>query len=351
MPNTRPGTGFHDGVCDACRNFKKIRSIDWDVRKRFLKKVCDGIRRDDGGYDCIVPVSGGKNSHVQVKIVKEDYSLNPLLVTVCDPFSKTDAGRFNAENIGDVFGCDHVYFSIPRDVFVRATRLGFEEWCEPLVFIETLIYTYPFILAGQLGIPMVFFGEGEFELGSDRECFYGDDFVRRKFDRIDPLFWKGKGFSDSELFYVTPPKGEGWGVVPRVGYLGYCHPWDSDLHYRIASRWGFRDVWHEWRREGYLECYEQIDSVGYLVHLWLKYPKFGFQRVSDIVGKRIRYGHLSYREGKRIVDENDWRIDRRSLDDFCNLLGYSIPGFWDVVEGFWNRDIFKKDRFGVWRFR
>jgi len=143
----------------------------------------------------------------------------------------------------------------------------------------------------------------------------------------------------------------GDGFTPTVLFLSYYLDWGSDLHYRIASRHGFKDAYHEWQREGYLEHFEQIDSMGYIIHLWMKYPKFGFQRVSDIVGKRIRYGRMSYAEGKKIVDENDWKIDRLALDDFCQTLGYTVKGFWDIVERFWNQDIFEKDKHGIWNMK
>lgn len=351
MPNTRPNTLFKDGICQACINFKDIKKINWIERNKLLKNIIDKqlkTNKNKTSYDCIIPVSGGKNSHVQVKIIKEELKLNPLLVTVCDPFGKTKAGIHNINNLGDTFNCDHIRYHMSPDVFKRATRLCFETTGEPLLFIEVAIYTYPYILAKQLGIPLVFFGESEFELGSWNETPYVNDFIKRKAEYIIIKWWHDNGFTDDELYPVLIDNNN---MPPVVLYLGYFYDWGSDLHYRIASRYGFKDLTHEWNREGYLENFEQIDSKGYLVHLWLKYPKFGFQRVSDIVGKRIRYGKLNYDEGKKIVDENDWKLDRVTLDDFCETLGYSIREFWDIVEKFWNKNIFYKDEYGIWRLK
>lgn len=349
MPDTRPGTNFRNGMCDACRNMKEIGDIDWYKRLGTIEELCSNYRHSDGSYDCVIPVSGGKNSHVQVKTIKECH-MNPLLVTVCDPFTKSKAGQHNASNLGKTFGCDHIFYHMKFDLFKQATRIGFEELGEPLRFIETMIYTYPYKLAKQLGINLVVYGESPYELGSYAESLWADDFIRGKSPPEEITWWKERGFTNRDLFNITLDEPDPVSD-PRAIFLSWGMPWGSELHRSIASRYGFMDVYHEWQREGYIEHFEQIDSLAYIIHLWMKYPKFGFQRISDIVGKRIRYGDMTYDEGKRIVDANDSRIDRRALDDFCSTLGYTIPQFYAIVDKWYNTDIFEQDVFGVWRMK
>jgi len=88
--------------------------------------------------------------------------------------------------------------------------------------------------------------------------------------------------------------------------------------------------------------------VAYMVHLWLKYPKFGFQRTSDIASRRVREGRLNLAQAKKLIMENDPKLDPRAMADFINFLGYTPKQFWDVVEKLWNRGIFEKVD-GVWR--
>ena len=109
MPDTRPGISFNEeGVCSACLNYENRKNIDYKKRWEEFKLLCDKYRRMNGanGYDCMIAVSGGKDSHFQVYIMKEVMGMNPLLVTVEDNFPMTRAGMHNLKNISEAFGCD-----------------------------------------------------------------------------------------------------------------------------------------------------------------------------------------------------------------------------------------------------
>ena len=102
MPNTRPGIKFDEhGVCEACNHYEKKHSVDWDQRFEELKVLCDKYRGSNGnGYDCAVAVSGGKDSTVQVYVMKELLGMNPLLISV-DNWSWTETGKANKNNISE----------------------------------------------------------------------------------------------------------------------------------------------------------------------------------------------------------------------------------------------------------
>ncbi|NQT22164.1 MAG: N-acetyl sugar amidotransferase [Candidatus Omnitrophica bacterium] len=346
MPDTRPGSIFNnEGVCQACLNFDKRKSVNWEHRKCELDKICDKYRRPDGYYDCIIPVSGGKDSHRLLYEIKTKRKMNPLLVTVGDPFTKTESGLHNYRNLGDTFGCDHILFDLSIDLFRKVTRIAFEETGEPLRFVEVAIYTVPFKLAVKFGIPLVVFGENSaYEYGTTHmESRSANVTFMNLFKTVAIDFWLQKGISKNELNAVLPPsEKELQNVKPEVIFMSYFIPWSSTINIEIARNCGFKDLAHEWKREGCIEDFEQIDSVAYMVHLWLKYPKFGFQRTSDIASRRVREGNLSLDEAKRLIRDNDYKLDRKALDDFINTLGYTHKEFWDIVEHFWNRDIFEK---------
>lgn len=124
--------------------------------------------------------------------------------------------------------------------------------------------------------------------------------------------------------------------------MSYFVPWDDERNYQIAKRYGLKDLHHEWKREGYIEHYGQIDSMGYLVHPWMKYPKFGFARATDIASRWIRKGKITREEAKKLVIENDHKLDQRAMEDFITFMGYSQTQFWDIVERFWNPELFEK---------
>ena len=337
MPDTRPGSQFKDGVCGACRNFKTRKDVDWDKRGRELDEVLSRFRGNGRDYDCIVAVSGGKDSY---RIVKEvtDRGLTPLLVTVTDSLDHTTAGVENLRNLISRFGLNHWQYTINHELFIRATRHAFEKSGEALKFVEYAIYTVPYLLGQKLGIPLVIFGENSaFEYGSSPFNEY--DAGRHMKAMIEKMarevdeYWDGV-VEDHEVYMIKPS----WTNFPMVMYMSYFIPWSSVDNYEIAKQLGFRDLDGEWDRVGTIENFEQIDSKAYMIHLWLKYPKFGFQRVSDIASRRVREGRLKLEKARKLILDQDPLIDPVALADFCNTLGYTEAEFWDVVHNApWNK--------------
>ncbi len=322
-------------------------------RKNELKTLCDKYRRSDGYYDCVIPVSGGKDSHFLLYMMKVEMGMNPLLVTVADPFTKTEAGQKNFVNLNEVFNCDHILFNISTDLFRRVTKIAFEEFCEPLQFVEAAIYTVPLKIAVKFEIPLIVYGENSaYEYGStDKDDQSALPSIMNIFSGIAVDFWIKKGMSKKELNSIIPPSKEEFDKVkPEVIFMSYFSPWSSTRLLEIARRYGFRDLHHEWKREGFIEDFEQIDSIAYILNIWLKYPKFGFQRASDIASRRVREGRISLDEARRLIMENDYKLDQKALDDFITFLGYTPKQFWDVIERFWNRSIFEKVD-GVWTMK
>jgi len=348
MPNTRPGSIFTEGVCQACFNYEKRKTVDWKERKKELKKLCDKYRKNDGSYDCIIPVSGGKDSYFLVYTLVNEMNMHPLLITVTDSFTHTKSGSHNLRNLIETFKLNHYQYTINHDLFRRATRIAFEETGEALKFVEYAIYTIPTLIAQKFNIPFVIYGENSaYEYGTTNKEFYlATPIVKAMSDRLeeDRKWWIEKGLTSGEVSSIQLDETK---PLPEVVYMSYFIPWSSTINLKIAKRYGFRDLTHEWKREGYVEDFEQIDSVAYMVHLWLKYPKFGFQRTSDIVSRRVREGGLNLDQAKELIMNNDYKLDQRAMEDFINVLGYTPNQFWSIVEKFWNKDIFKKEN-GVW---
>ena len=96
------------------------------------------------------------------------------------------------------------------------------------------------------------------------------------------------------------------------------------------------------------ENFDQVDSVGYLVHAWMKYPKFGHACATDYASRFVRYGLLDRQSAIDIVKEGDHNLDQKCVQDFCNLVGYKESEFWSIVDRFYNRELFIKDEFGKW---
>lgn len=320
MPDTRPGSQFENGVCLACRNYENRKQIDWQARRHALEQICQRRIAEGAEYDCVCPVSGGKDSTV---IVAELVSLGmrPLLVTVCDEFTKTKAGSHNVKNIAERFNLDHLVFRHSPQTFLQNTLRDFENELHPLKWIEEKIYATPIHVAKRFGIPLVFFGENSnYEYGS---C--------------------------NELSLLHPASDQ----QTQVYFFFAFQPYNELENCRTAKEHGFRclDDFDEWFRQGNVENYTQIDSIAYIIQLWTKFPKYGFQRVSDIASRMVRKGQLSKVQAELLIRERDFVCDPTAKRDFCKTLGITESHFDQTVDRHANQAILVKDSLNRWRRR
>jgi len=337
MPDTRPGSNFVDGICGACRNFDRRSEINWTKRDLELSELLGKFRSKNGEYDVLIPVSGGKDSH---RLVDEmiGRGMHPLLVTVTDSFTHTSAGVDNLSNLITFYNVNHWQYTISHDLFMRATKWAFEQTGEALKFVEYAIYTVPFKIAKALGIALVVYGENSaYEYGStDHDDYVANPQINALLRKIDDEkeWWISGGIEDQEVESILTEPAD----FPLVIYMSYFIPWSSIDNYKMAKKIGFKDLSGEWDRLGTIENFEQIDSQAYMIHLWLKYPKFGFQRVSDIASRRVREGRMKLADAKREIESKDKMIDPIALNDFCTTLGYTKDEFWNIVkDAKWNK--------------
>ncbi len=354
MPDTRPGITFVDGVCAPCINYEKQKSVDWDSRKKELEALCDKYRGKYGnGYDCAIAVSGGKDSHYQVWYMKEVMGMNPVLLSISN-IEWTETGRKNLLNISDAFSCD-IITAIPNvSVARRMAKKAFVELGSPTWYVDSLIYAYPYRMTMQLGLHLLIYGEdinyiygGEFDVETPSAMMQAsNDVVKPEWNR-----WLADGtITEKELESAKQPsleECESYGLDPV--YLSYFTPWNSHTNYEFAKKMGFNDLQHEYIREGTFEQYDQIDSLSYLLHPWMKYPKFGHTSATDYASKWIRYGLATREEMIPIVEKHDGVLDQGIVNAFCDFIGMSVKEFWEVVDTWYNPDLFEKDGYGIWR--
>jgi len=331
------------------------KTTDWNTRLEELKAFCDKYRGKNGNYyDCIIAVSGGKDSHFQTYVMKELMGMNPLLVTV-DNFSWTETGRHNIQNISEAFGCDIISLSLNRKVAKKMVRKAFEKMGSPTWYWDRAVYVFPIRMAINMKIPVVVYGENiNYEYGGmqKEETYSARDQINNDVAKsVDLEEWLDDDITLKDLNPIQYPSEE---EIDNAGlepiYLSYFVPWDGYRHHMIAKRFGFKTLAHEWKREGYIEDYDQIDSPGYLVHPWMKYPKFGHARTTDVCCYLIRTGRMTREEAVKLVREHDHKLDQRALDDFLAFTGYTAREFWDIVDRFYNREIFEKVN-GEWRLK
>lgn len=326
----RPGNIDSKTLCGACINHEKADSFDWAKREQDLVTITNGLKMQyrqsgDGSanspYSCAVAVSGGKDSTVIVARLVEKYGLRPLLITVTDEFTHTKAGSHNAENIARRFNLDHIVWRCEPMTFREETKADFLSEMHPLKWIEERLYGAPIMLAKALGIPAIFFGENSgFQYGTNPELEYEH---RLSSDAL-------------KVYYFF--------AFERYSELG---------NRAEAKKYGFIDLddTGEWFRQGHIENYTQQDSVAYVIQLWTKFIKYGFQRVSDIACRYVRSGELTREQALSYIYERDWRCDPFAKRDFCNTIGITEEEFDKAVDKHANKDIVAKDANGQWKLK
>lgn len=356
MPDTKPDLTFDEfGVCNACRNYENRAETDWHTREQELIKILEKYKNRDGSnYDCIVPVSGGKDSTYQVIKVLQ-YGLNPLCVvhTTCD---LSDIGRANIENIKSL-GVDLIEFSSNPLVRAKLNRIGLTEvgdisWPE-----HVGIFTTPVRAAVQFNVPLIIWGENsQNEYGGPGASVESQILNRAWLEEFGGLL----GFRVQDLIdefdfhpkqlinYVYPDDSE----LKRVGvtgiFLGYFLPWDGLGNSLVAVANGF--TVSDKATLGSMVNYENLDNYQTAIHEYFKYLKFGFGRASDHASLHIRRGRISRKDGIEIVKNYDGAYPKsylgKALEDILAPLDMDKAEFDNLCDQFTNASLFRTDNQG-----
>ena len=358
MPATKPDLFFDkDGVCDACRSaelkYDKIKGIDWNARRKEFERIIEKYRSKDGkNYDCIIPVSGGKDSHYQTYIMKVVYKMNPLLV--CFEQTKiSELGKKNMENIRK-FGCDMIYFKKNPEVYRKLEveglkRVGDNDWPN-----HVGCFTIPVRVAVQFNIPLLIWGENsQLEYGGPataREKNYLDRRWMEEFtllgNRVEDMIGVDGITKEDMLIYTYPDDKD----LKRVGvtglFLGYFFLWDQRKQVElIRKKYGF-NIKEDGPIEGTYTNYENLDDATVGLHDYLKFTKYGFGRGTDHACTDIRNGRITREEGLDLVRKYDGKYPYYGVKSFCEMSGMSKKEVDKYIDSFTNKQIFKMDKRG-----
>jgi N-acetyl sugar amidotransferase len=356
MPDTKPGVYFdEEGVCSACRSVEQRNFIDWDTRHEEFKQLCDAVRGTNGnGYDCLVPVSGGKDSHYQTWMMKVVHNMNVLCVCIV-PHLQTEEGIINLNNLVKVFNVDLIKVSLKPSVFKAIRKKSFftrgeTNWadhCSTFAGVARVAYTYH--------VPLVVWGEDiAVEFGgttSKNRVASAEDLIRNDLikDTTIEYFYNELVNSRNIFFYKHPSKEELHSKKIRSVYLGDYYKWDGYNNYEIAKKYGFQP-----RKLGTLSGnaldYDNIDEKLCEIHIWFKFLKFGFWRPTDQCCYWIWNGQMSRKEAVEIVNAKQYQFPWEYLDDFLAFHDITEKEFWQNVDKWRNREIWHRVN-GRWRLK
>lgn len=347
LPTTRPNISLDsEGVCSACRNFESRPSIDWSNRQDLFSQVVSEAKRKSMGYDCLIPVSGGKDSTWQVVKCLE-YGLNPLCVT-WKPIGRTKIGQQNLNNLINL-GVDHIDFSINPKIEKRFMLAALKEFGATALPMHMAIFNIPITIALKFDIPLVIWGENSaFEYGDSSDASKGFRLDAEWFRKYGVTHgtsaqdWVGKGFSEKDL---TPYFGPNLDDLEAKGvsaiFLGYYFEWDTQMTCKIAQDNGFRYQQGVARTGTY--DFADLDDDFISIHHYLKWYKFGFTRAFDNLSLEIRNERISRDLAIQILYEIGDDTPKEDIQKFCDFVNISEERFYLICEKFRNHEIWSKN--------
>jgi N-acetyl sugar amidotransferase len=326
LPDTRPSLKIDkNGICNACKNSDKKLMIDWDAREKAFSQVVSNAKAQakDGGYDCLVPVSGGKDSTWQV-IKCLEYGLTPLAVTWKTP-ARTSIGQDNLDNLINL-GVDHIDYQINPKVEKKFMLKALKKYGSTAIPMHMALFNIPLKITSKFDIPLLVCGENSaFEYGSEDEALTGfrlDSKWLKKFGVTHGTTaedWISDDLSRKELapYYGVSDEELAEKNINAI-FLGYYFEWDVETTLKAASEQGFKH-----RTEGPkvgLYDYTDIDCDFISVHHYIKWYKFGFTRLFDNLTLEIRRGRKTREEALETLRETGTQKPVEDIGKLCKFL-------------------------------
>jgi N-acetyl sugar amidotransferase len=357
QPDTRPNITFDEfGVCPPCNYSEVVKNINWQERRLVLSEIVEFAKKNNqSGYDCIIGVSGGKDSTRQAVFVKEELKLNPLLVSLnYPPEQMTDRGAHNISNMISL-GFDTITIGPSPQIWKKLMREGFIKYGNWAKSTELSLFSSVPRLAVAYQIPLILWGENPAltlgEQGSKSDTYeggqmkHGNTLAGGKFDwlLIDSI--KPKEI----LQYRYPEDEEMEKAGLRIIYLGYfMNDWTKLDNGVFSALRGLHIRTNNPSEIGDIIGVDSLDEDWVVLNQMIKYYKFGFGKVTEIVSEEMRYRNMTRSKAIELVEQYDGTCSESNIESFCDFIEISKDYFWQIVDGFVNKDLFEKVN-GKWK--
>lgn len=333
-----------DGICTSCKSFsgfEKISEDGWKKRKDKLFKLINEVKKDKSNYDCIIPVSGGKDSYFQTHVLVKEFNLKPLLVTYHGN-NYLPEGDYNRDMMRKNFDADHIIWGPSVEVLKKLNRIGFKKMGDMNWHAHCGIFTSPFIIAKSFNIPLIFYGETSWDISGMYDPNDFNEFSARErhehdlrgYEWNDFLNDKEDKLNENDLMWAKYPHDED---ILKVGirgiFLGNYVKWDPNEHAKkMQSLYNWKQAEKPFERT-YRLMSNLDDRYENGVHDLMKFIKFGYGRCSDHASKDIRTNYLTRDEGIKLVLKYD-HIISKDLFHWLDYVKMSEDEFWNIADTF-----------------
>jgi N-acetyl sugar amidotransferase len=354
--STRPRISFDErGWCNACVWSEKKKNLDWASREKELVKLLDKHRRSDGGFDCLVPVSGGKDGSYVAYNLKHKYKMNPLAITIT-PALSLELGERNLKAFVDS-GYNHISVNPAYEAMRLLNRQGLIEMGFPYYGWLIAIQAGVVRMANELGIGLIFYGEdGEVEYGgsteTDKNPIYDVKYMKKiylegGYDKV----LNQSGISENDLFFFRFPTDERLDKFPiEITHWSYFENWDPYRNYLVAKeKCGLMEA--DSSNAGTFTNFAQNDQALYALHAYLMYLKFGFGRATQDASIEIRRGAMDRDQALNLVRLYDGHYPQEYVETYLKYYKMTKEEFDMALDRWANRDLFETvDGFWTARF-
>lgn len=350
QPNTRPNTIFtDDGICPACNYFEKLEEVDWQERTEILLEIAKNFPKSNRhDFDCIIGVSGGKDSVRQAVFVRDKLGLNPLLACLSYPPQQvTQRGTDNISTLINL-GFDCVVSNPAPETWRKLMRYSFDKFTNWSKSTELALFSSVPQLAIQYDIPLVLWGENPgLQLGDMKTLgktgYDGNNLRNMNTLGGGGLEWIENMYEDlGDLIpYRYPDKKEFDKARIQIVYLGwFLGDWSLVKNASYSCLDGLEIRKDKVENTGDLYGVTALDDDWVTLNQMIKYYKYGFGRVTDYVNEGIRNDDMTREEGIELVEKYDDSCSDNYIESFCDYIDITIEQFWRRVKQNVNLDLF-----------
>lgn len=337
MPDTKPGISFKNGVCNACQNAEINDQKDWGLCSQSLLLITKWAIGNPltNGYNCVVPVSGGKDSMFLALTAKE-LGLNPLCVNV-RPCVPTERGERNLYNLS-FLGFDIFRFIPNAGIMPELVKRSFVEDGDPCTSHEFMLYSVPVKMAIQYEIPLIIWAENpQFEYGNSGDVKNANEQknIAGLWGR-PPSHWSSETIGKQDLLSFEHPTSNDINAAGvKAVYLSDYIRWDSrkTAEFAVAHGLEIRKP-DELKGTGGYWDFEQLDDETPVIGHYLKYLKFGYGRATDQACRDIRLGYITREQGLELAKQYDGCINPDYIERFCKYIDITRKEFDEICRTF-----------------
>ncbi len=330
-------------ICSACRFHEKYESITdekWNEKQNKLKEIIAKHKQNDF-YDCIIPVSGGKDSYFQTHVIVKELGLNPLLVTYHGN-NFLPEGDYNRDRMREVFNVDHIVVGPGIETLKKLNRSCFKIMGDMNWHAHCGIYTLPFQIAVKYKIPLLIYGETWWDISGmfDTEDYaqfnrrMSIEFDLRGYEWFDLMKIADEKLNSKELNLFKFPEDQ---EILENEIKGICigdfYKWQPNENtIKMKELYGWKELEGSFQRT-YRKFSNLDDRYENGIHDLLKFIKFGYGRATDHASKDIRSNSMSREEGIEMVKKYDHIVS----DDLYFWLKYvdmKESEFWNTADKF-----------------